>query len=162
MKDFTFYDIYYTAITTLSDEEAGKFIKRICAYTVFETEDIPSKDDDANSIWEIIFPTLETATQLERAGKIPYYINRKMQHFTFQNAYARMLQSQTDNKKAGKLIKAICEYMFNGTEPKDLPPPIDGFFKLLRKSFDISRTRKEIGKKGGKANTKDKYFNESF
>ena len=39
MKDFTFYDIYYTAITTLSDEEAGKFIKRICAYTVFETEE---------------------------------------------------------------------------------------------------------------------------
>lgn len=150
MKDFTFYDIYYTAIKQLSDEEAGKFIKRICAYTVFETEDIPSKEDDTNTVWEIIYPTLEAATETERLGKIPYYLNRRMSHFTFKNAYARIMQSQTDNKKAGKLIKAICEYMYYGTEPTDLPPPTDGHFQLLRKSFDVSRTRKEVGKKGGK------------
>ncbi|MBQ6979805.1 MAG: hypothetical protein IJQ07_04100 [Clostridia bacterium] len=45
MEQFTFYDMYYDAIGQLNDEEAGKFIKRICNYALYDTEDTPSKDD---------------------------------------------------------------------------------------------------------------------
>ena len=30
MKSFTFYDIYYTPLQALSDEQAGKFFRKIC------------------------------------------------------------------------------------------------------------------------------------
>lgn len=30
MKPFTFYDIYYTPLQALSDEQAGKFFRKIC------------------------------------------------------------------------------------------------------------------------------------
>ena len=42
MEQFTFYDMYYDAIGQLNDEEAGKFIKRICNYALYDTEDTPS------------------------------------------------------------------------------------------------------------------------
>ena len=48
MKEFTFYDLYYDAISQLSDNEAGFFIKRICNYAVYEAEDVPSKDEQSN------------------------------------------------------------------------------------------------------------------
>lgn len=149
MEQFTFYDLYFDVLSQLSDEEVGRFIKRICAYTVFEKEDCPSKSETENCFWEIILPTLSDATEIERQGKIPYYLNRQMRHFTFKAAYARMIETLKDNATAGKFIKAVCGYMFNGTEPNDLPQPIDSYFKLFRKSFDLSKHRSESGRKGG-------------
>lgn len=150
LKQFTFYDFYYEAIKQLPDEEAGKLIKRICNFTLFNRGDVQSKEAETNTMWEIILPTLTEATEIERRGKKPYYLNRKMQHFSFLLAYAKVIDSISDNKKAGEFIKAVCEYMLFGKEPEELTPPLDGNFRLLKKSFDISRVRKETGCKGGK------------
>ena len=149
MEQFTFYDLYYDVISQLTDEEAGRFIKRICAYTVFEKEDTPSKSETENCFWEIILPTLTDATDIERQGKIPYYLNRQMRHFTFKASYARMIETLKDNAVAGKFIKAVCGYMFYGIEPTELSSPIDSYFRLFRKSFDLSKHRSESGRKGG-------------
>lgn len=72
-----------------------------------------------------------------------------MRHFTFKASYARMIETIKDNASVGKFIKAVCGYMFDGIEPSDLPEPIDIYFKLFRKSFDLSRHRSESGRKGG-------------
>ena len=149
MKEFTFYDLYYDAISQLSDNEAGFFIKRICNYAVYETEDVPSKDEQSNVLWELIYPTLESATEIERAGKTPYYLNRKMRHFTFHESYANMIRTMVNNKNAGMYVKAMCEYMFNGVTPTELLPELQGAFNIFKKTFDISKARSESGKKGG-------------
>lgn len=60
-----------------------------------------------------------------------------------------MIETLKDNAVAGKFIKAVCGYMFDGTEPIDLSQPIDSYFKLFRKSFDLSKHRSESGRKGG-------------
>ena len=155
MEQFTFYDMYYDAIGQLPDEEAGKFIKRICNYSLYDTEDTPSKDDMANVMWEAIFPLLEKATEIEKTGKIPYYLNRRMQHFSFRLSYANMIKAMTNNKDAGVYIKAMCGYMFNGKTPSDLPNELQGAFNIFKKTFDISKARSESGKKGGQVKKKN-------
>ena len=154
MEQFTFYDMYYDAIGQLNDEEAGKFIKRICNYALYDTEDMPSKDDMANVMWEAIFPLLEKATEIEKTGKIPYYLNRRMQHFSFRLSYANMIKAMTNNKNAGVYIKAMCGYMFYGKIPDELPNELQGAFNIFKKTFDISKARSESGKKGGKVKKK--------
>ena len=162
MEQFTFYDLYSDVINELSDEEAGRFCKRIFNCTIFEKEDIPSKNETENCFWELISPTLEDATIIERNGRIPYYLNRKMRHFSFRAAYARMIMSLKDDALAGKFLKAICAYMFDGTLPNDLNKPIDSYFKLFRKSFDLSKSRSENGKKGGKSKKTQIHFSEEI
>ena len=154
MEQFTFYDMYYDAIGQLPDEEAGKFIKRICNYSLYDTEDTPSKDDMANVMWEAIFPLLEKATEIEKTGKIPYYLNRRMQHFSFRLSYANMIKAMTNNKNAGVYVKAMCGYMFYGKTPDELPNELQGAFNIFKKTFDISKARSESGKKGGKVKKK--------
>ena len=154
MEQFTFYDMYYDAIGQLNDEEAGKFIKRICNYALYDTEDNPSKDDTSNVMWEAIFPLLEKATEIEKTGKIPYYLNRRMQHFSFRLSYANMIKAMTNNKNAGVYIKAMCGYMFYGKIPDELPNELQGAFNIFKKTFDISKARSESGKKGGKVKKK--------
>lgn len=154
LEQFTFYDIYYDVIAQLSDEEAGRFSKRICNFTVFGNEDIQSKNETENCFWEIILLTLSDATEIEKQGKMPYYLNRQMQHFTFKAAYARMLNTIKNDATVGKFVKILCAYMFRGTEPDNLEAPIDSYFKLFKKSFDISKHRSESGKKGGRAKKK--------
>ena len=160
MEQFTFYDIYADVINQLTDEEAGRFSKRICGYAIFERDDVPSKSETENCFWEIIFPTLFDATQIERSGKIPYYLNRKMKHFCFKAAYARMIETFKDNALAGKFMKAICAYMFDGTEPTELDKPLNSYFSLFRKSFDLSKHRSESGRMGGARKKKQMTFEE--
>ena len=155
MEQFTFYDMYYDAIGQLPDEEAGKFIKRICNYALYDAEDAPSKDDMSNVMWEAIFSLLEKATEIEKTGKIPYYLNRRMQHFSFRLSYANMIKAMTNNKNAGVYIKAMCGYMFNGKTPSDLPSELQGAFNIFKKTFDISKVRSESGKKGGQVKKKN-------
>ena len=44
--------------------------------------------------------------------------------------------------------------MLKGVEPTELKPPVDFYFKLFRKSLDLSKVRSESGRKGGKAKKK--------
>ena len=145
MDQFTFYDLYYETFNGLKDEEIGRFIKRICNYALYDLEDEVSKNDTENCLFEIIFPTLKEATLLEKQGKVPYYLNRSMKHFTFKIAYANIIKTIKDEKLSGKFIKAICAYMFDDEIPIDLTPPIDTYFKLFKKSFDLTKTRIKSG-----------------
>lgn len=154
MEQFTFYDLYYDAIGQLSDDEAGKFIKRLCNYALYNAEDAPSKDELANVLWEAILPMLDKAIEIEKSGKIPYYLNRNMKHFAFNMSYANMIRAMTNNKNAGIYVKAMCEYMFNGKLPADLSDELKGAFNIFKKTFDISKTRSECGRKGGKVRKK--------
>lgn len=69
MEQFTFYDLYFDVLSQLTDEEAGRFIKRICTYTVFEKDDTPSKSETENCFWEIILPHLRTQRKQNGKGK---------------------------------------------------------------------------------------------
>lgn len=149
MDQFTFYDLYYETFNGLKDEEIGRFIKRICNYTLYDLEDEVSKNDTENCLFEIILPTLKEATSIEKQGKVPYYLNRSMKHFTFKLTYANIVKTIKDEKLSGKFIKALCAYMFDDELPIDLTLPIDTYFKLFKKSFDLSKTRMSCGKKGG-------------
>lgn len=137
----------------MQDDEAGRFAKRICNYS-FNSVDNQGKTENENCSWEIIYPTLNDATAIEKQDKKPYYLNRKMKHFTFYAAYARMLNTLKDDASAGQFIKAICGYMLEGLEPTELKQPVDAYFKLFRKSLDLSKVRSESGRKGGKAKKK--------
>ena len=154
MEQFTFYDLYYDAIGQLPDDEAGKFIKRLCNFAMYDTEDEPSKYELSNVLWEAILPTLKKAVEIERAGKIPYYLNRNMKHFAFNSSYANMIRAMTNNKNAGIYVKAVCEYMFNEKTPDGLPDELRGAFNIFKKTFDLTKTRSECGKKGGQAKKK--------
>ena len=44
MKPFTFYDIYYTPLQALSDEQAGKFFRKICNCLEGKQTEIYGKD----------------------------------------------------------------------------------------------------------------------
>ena len=137
----------------MQDDEAGRFAKWICNYS-FNSVDNQGKTENENCFWEIIYPTLNDATAIEKQDKKPYYLNRKMKHFTFYAAYARMLNTLKDDASAGQFIKAICGYMLEGLEPTELKQPVDAYFKLFRKSLDLSKVRSESGRKGGKAKKK--------
>ena len=108
----------------------------------------------ANVMWEAIFPLLEKATDIEKTGKIPYYLNRRMQHFSFRLSYANMIKAMTNNKNAGVYVKAMCGYMFYGKIQNELPPELQGAFNIFKQTFDISKARSESGKKGGKVKKK--------
>ena len=113
MDQFTFYDLSYETFNGLKDEEIGRFIKIICNYALYDSE---------NCLFEIIFPTLKEAMLLEKQGKVPYYLNRSMKQFTFKIAYANIIKTIKDEKLAGKFIKSICAYMFDDETPVDLTP----------------------------------------
>lgn len=106
-------------------------------------------------MWEAIFPLLKKATEIEKTGKIPYYLNRRMQHFSFRLSYANMIKAMTNNKNAGVYVKAMCGYMFYGKIPDELPNELQGAFNIFKKTFDISKARSESGKKGGQVKKKN-------
>ena len=78
-----------------------------------------------------------------------------MKHFTFKIAYANIIKTIKDEKLSGKFIKSICAYMFDDEIPVDLTPPIDTYFKLFKKSFDLTKTRIKSGHKGGSKKKKE-------
>lgn len=123
LKQFTFYDLYYEALKGLPDEAAGRTAKNICRF-MFTNEEIPEpQDDKENFFWSNIKDVLKDVKRIEERGRKPKNLNEKMPHFTFTDTYGKVLKLMTD-AESGQYIKAICEYMFFGTERK-LKPPVD-------------------------------------
>ena len=123
LKQFTFYDLYYEALKGLPDEAAGRMAKNICRF-MLTSEDVPEPQDDReNFFWSNIVDLLEEDKQIELCGKQPKYLKEKMRHFTFVETYYKAIKLMTE-AESGQYIKAICEYMFFGTERK-LKPPVD-------------------------------------
>ena len=147
LKQFTFYDLYYEALKGLPDEAAGRMAKNICRF-MLTSEDVPEPQDDReNFFWSNIVDLLEEDKQIELCGKQPKYLKEKMRHFTFVETYYKAIKLMTE-AESGQYIKAICEYMFYGTERK-LKPPVDMYFSFAKKKLELSRKRKSSGSKGG-------------
>ena len=148
LNQFTFYDLYYEALKGLPDESAGRMAKNICKF-MFTNEEIPEPQDDReNFFWSNIKDVLEEVKRIEERGRKPKNLNEKMRHFTFVDTYYKAIKLMTE-AESGQYVKAICEYMFNGTEKK-LKPPVDAYFTLAKRKLELSRKRKSIGSVGGK------------
>ena len=159
LKQFTFYDLYYEALKGLPDEAAGRMAKNICRF-MLTSEEVPEPQDDReNFFWSNIVDLLEEDKQIELCGKQPKYLNEKMRHFTFVETYYKAIKLMTE-AESGQYIKAICEYMFYGTERK-LKPPVDMYFSFAKKKLELSRKRKSSGSKGG-ATTRIKVTDEEI
>lgn len=121
--------------------------KNICKF-MFSNETIPEPQDDReNFFWSNIKDVLEEVKRIEESGRKPKNLNEKMPHFMFMETYYKAIKLMTE-AESGQYIKAICEYMFYGTERK-LKPPVDMYFSFAKKKLELSRKRKSSGSKGG-------------
>lgn len=148
LKQFTFYDLYWDLIRQSDDASAGRLVRNICQYMFTNNEVTEPQDDKENFFWSNIVDLLEEDKQIEMSGKQPKNLNSKMRHFTFADTYFKAIKLMTE-VESGQYVKAICEYMFNGTERK-LKAPVDAYFMLAKRKLELSRTRKKIGSVGGK------------
>ena len=114
LKQFTFYDLYWDLIKQSDDASAGRLVRNICQY-MFTSEAVTEPQDDReNFFWSNIVDLLEEDKQIEMNGKQPKNLNSKMRHFTFVDTYYKAIKLMTE-AESGQYVKAICEYMFNGT-----------------------------------------------
>ena len=123
-------------------------MRNICQYMFTNEEVAESQDDKENFFWSNIVDLLEEDKQIELSGKQPKNLNSKMRHFTFVDTYYKAIKLMTE-AESGQYVKAICDYMFNGTERK-LKSPADAYFALAKRKLELSRKRKKIGSVGGK------------
>ena len=150
LEKFTFYDLYYKALKDETDEIAGRTIKNICKVMFTEEQISPPQDEKERFEWENLLLTLNTVKAIETAGKQPRTLNKKMKRFTFYMSYYSAIKLLGDSD-AGAYIKALCEYVFNGKEPKNLSPVVDKYFGYAKWNITISKMRISAGRKGGKA-----------
>lgn len=150
MEQFTFYEIYSDVICNTDDVNAGKLINRICAYEFENAEQSDEMDDKERFYWGNISEILSEVKELESAGKTPKRYN-KIRHFTFYRNYYNALKL-LNVRKSGEFIKAICAYMFEGTEPNFKDKTMQSYFSLCKMKMDLSKQRKSSGKVGGAVN----------
>lgn len=148
LKQFTFYDLYYESLRHLTDEAAGRTVKNICRFMFTDEPVREPQDDKENFFWSNIVEVLEEDKRIEQSGRQPKNLNAKMLHFTFSDTFYKAIKLMTD-AESGQYVKAICEYMFCGTERK-LKPPVDTYFLFAKRKLELSRKRKTVGGKGGK------------
>ena len=132
----------------MNDTDAGKFAMRICEY---EFEDkLPEEElnDKERFYWNNIVDMLAEVKEVESSGGSLKRYNLRSEHFTFYETYfdAMKLLKGGDT---GKFIKAICGYMYQGTEPQFKDVTVQGYFNLCRMKMDISKKRKSNGQWGG-------------
>lgn len=75
--------------------------------------------------------------------------------FKFWDAYYDALKFLSTDEQRGKFVMALCEYVFDGSDPTFDDLAVEFGFRLVkestRESKDISARAREAGKKGGKA-----------
>ena len=149
INQFPFYDFYAEILNGLTDEEAGRMAKRMCAFMFTDEPVAEITDGKERFYWGNLVDVLEESKDAVRCGKQSAGLNRRMKHFTFlENFYDAL--NLLDDKQSGQYVKAICGYMFEDKTPT-LKPPIDGFFTLAKRKLDLSKVRRRVGSKGGKA-----------
>lgn len=149
INQFPFYDFYAEILNGLTDEEAGRMAKRMCAF-MFTDEPVPEITDGKERFyWGNLVDVLEESKDAVKCGKQSAGLNRRMKHFTFQENFYDAL-NLLDDKQSGQYVKAICGYMFEDKVPT-LKPPLDGFFALAKRKLDLSKVRRRVGSKGGNA-----------
>ena len=148
IKQFPFYDFYAEILNGLNDESAGQIARLMCEYMFTDNAVADIKDDKERFYWGNIVDVLQKSKENEIKDKQRAGLNRKMNHFTFQDNFYDAIKLLAD-KQSGQYIKSICGYMFENKTIM-LKPPTDGFFILAKRKLDLSKTRKRNGSKGGK------------
>ncbi len=156
IKQFTFTEFYGELIGSMKDEEAGKFVLRMCKYMFEDIGDQPSNDKKQNFLWGNVIDELTREKEQQLKGKVSK-ANIGTQYFAFIENFYQAMQLM-DAKQGGQYIKAICKYMFTDQAPTELPTPIDTYFALAKRKIDLSKTRKRVGKIGGSAERKTVTF----
>ena len=112
MKPFTFYDIYYTPFQALSDEQAGKFFRKICNCLEGKQTETDGKDTPEFELyWESIADDLESYRN--STGK-SCGLDKRYRHFPFLTFYQKAF-SYLSNEEGGAFVKMLCAYIFEST-----------------------------------------------
>lgn len=155
LKQFTFYEMYEDILNCLSDAQAGKMAKRICAYEFEDAEPTGKMTDEEKFYWENLSEMLSEVKDLEKEEKIPKRYNLKSKHFTFLPLYYRAMNLLNDTR-CGVFVKGICRYMLHDELPKFEDKKVEGYFNLCKRQMDMSKQKKKAGSKGGKTKSADK------
>ena len=86
--------------------------------------------------------------EAESNGKSFKRYNLRSEHFTFYETYFDAMKLLKGNE-LGAFVKAICGYMFQGTEPRFKDVSMQGYFNICRLKMDTSKKRKSSGSRGG-------------
>ena len=149
ITQFPFYDLYAKILNGLTDEEAGRMAKRICDFMFTDLPVAEFADSRERYNWGILKDILAESREDVWNGRKSAGLNRRMKHFTFQENFYDALDI-IDEKQGGQYVKAICTYMFEDKSPT-LKPPLDAYFEFAKMKLDLSKTRRRVGSKGGKA-----------
>lgn len=72
----------------------------------------------------------------------------KERNFKFRKSYAEVIRVM-DDKQAGKFIKAISDYVFDGRAYEGNDTAIKSAFTLVKVSLDGDKADRENGRRGG-------------
>lgn len=148
MEQFTFYEWYADILQSMDDISAGKLANCICAYEFEDREPMEQLSDKEDFYWSNIASILKEVKETESIGKIPKKYSLQSKHFTFYETYYKAMKLM-NTRKQGIFVKAICGYMFQGTEPQFKDVCLQGYFNLCKRKLDVSKKRKSSGQRGG-------------
>lgn len=72
----------------------------------------------------------------------------KERNFRFRKSFAEVIRVM-DDKQAGKFIKAVCDYVFDGRGYDGNDTAIKTAFTLVKVTLDAEKTDRENGRRGG-------------
>ena len=72
----------------------------------------------------------------------------KERNFRFRKSFAEVIRVM-DDKQAGKVIKAVCDYVFDGRGYDGNDTAIKTAFTLVKVTLDAEKADRENGRRGG-------------
>lgn len=75
--------------------------------------------------------------------------------FTWNEKFTKMFE-KLQGEDVTIMLAAVCQYGTYGTEPEDLPYPLDAMFESVRDDIDFSHSKRNAGGKGGASSKKQK------
>ena len=70
--------------------------------------------------------------------------------FRFRESYGKAIR-EMDDKRAGKFVKLLCAYAFEGKTPSETDVVLKSSFHLAKMVMDVEAVNRENGRKGGVA-----------
>lgn len=150
MKQFYFYESYAKPICKLTNKEIGQVSKAICGYIFEDREPSEKALPKAKALFYLLQEQLTEEKCKKKASP-----KRNIAYFIFPLSYGKFLQTM-DDEDAGILIRQCCNFMF-GMPPVLVEESVrtDGYFKLIRPSFEKSKRQSENAKRHNKRRKKE-------
>lgn len=73
----------------------------------------------------------------------------KEKSFKFRESYSKAIKSMND-KQAGKFLKGLCEYVFEGRNFDSKDSTLNSSFTLIKNALEQEKFFAEAGRRGGK------------